>query len=191
MRQNKIFIITPAYQSAAHIEKCILSVMTQDYTNYEHIIVDGGSTDGTLDILRKYEGKYPMRWISEKDNGMYDAINKGFAMASGDIFAWLNSDDVFLPWAFRTMNTVMQREDIAWCTCGPAFFADERDNFFFLNRSLGPRSFSQKLIRKGWHDGVRRAITLPGLRRALASDRAPAFLRKWYKGLANKAKKGT
>jgi len=90
-----VSIITPSYNQGDFIEETILSVKNQDYPNIEHIIVDGGSTDNTLDVLKKYEGTYNMRWISEPDEGQSDAINKGINMASGDIIAWLNSDDVY------------------------------------------------------------------------------------------------
>lgn len=117
MKQNpKVSIVTACYNSERYLEDCILSIMRQTYDNVEHIIVDGGSTDGTLDIIKKYDGQYNMRWISEKDNGMYDAITKGFAMADGDIFAWLNSDDMYLPWACEVAAKVMTSLSVNWCT---------------------------------------------------------------------------
>jgi glycosyltransferase involved in cell wall biosynthesis len=91
-----VSIITPSYNQSEFIEDTLLSVKNQDYPNIEHIIVDGGSTDNTLEILRKYEGTYNMRWISEPDEGQADAIDKGFKMAKGSILAWLNSDDYYL-----------------------------------------------------------------------------------------------
>lgn len=94
-KQPLISIVTPSYNQGVFIEETILSVKNQDYPNFEHIIVDGGSTDNTLDILRKYEGTYNMRWISEPDEGQADAVNKGFKMAKGEIIGWLNSDDVY------------------------------------------------------------------------------------------------
>jgi len=90
-----VSIVTPSYNQGRFIEDTILSVKNQDYPNIEHIIVDGGSTDNTLDILKKYEGTYNMRWISEPDEGQSDAVNKGFRMAKGEIIGWLNSDDVY------------------------------------------------------------------------------------------------
>jgi len=90
-----VSIVTPSYNQGRFIEDTILSVKNQDYPNIEHIVVDGGSTDNTLDILKKYEGTYNMRWISEPDEGQSDAINKGFRMAKGEIIGWLNSDDVY------------------------------------------------------------------------------------------------
>jgi len=90
-----VSIVTPSYNQGRFIEDTILSVKNQDYPNIEHIIVDGGSTDNTLDILKKYEGTYNMRWISRSDRGQADAVNRGFKMARGKIIGWLNSDDVF------------------------------------------------------------------------------------------------
>ena len=94
---NKLIsIITPAFNSADVIEKCILSVKNQTYNNIEHIIIDGGSTDRTKEILEKYAKEYNLKWISEKDSGVSDAMNKGFRMASGQIFSWIDSDNFYL-----------------------------------------------------------------------------------------------
>jgi len=90
-----VSIVTPSYNQGKFIEDTILSVKNQDYPNIEHVIVDGGSTDNTLKILKKYEGTYNMHWISEPDEGQSDAVNKGFRMAKGEIIGWLNSDDVY------------------------------------------------------------------------------------------------
>lgn len=90
----KISIITVCYNSAETIEKTILSLASQTYPNIEYIIVDGSSKDNTLEILKKYENKIS-RWISESDKGLYDAMNKGIAMATGDLIGILNSDDTF------------------------------------------------------------------------------------------------
>lgn len=92
----KISIITPSFNQSHFIEKTILSVKNQDYPNIEHIIVDGGSTDGTIEILKKYDY---LIWISEPDNGQTEAINKGFKIATGEIITYLNSDDLLLPGA--------------------------------------------------------------------------------------------
>lgn len=99
MNYPLVSIITPSYNRANFIEYNINSIMNQTYKNIEHIIVDGGSKDATLEILKKYESKYNMGWISEPDNGMYDAINKGIKMAKGEIIAYLNTDDLYFPWS--------------------------------------------------------------------------------------------
>ena len=88
----KISIITPCFNAVKYIEQTILSIINQDYDNIEYIIIDGGSTDGTVDIIKKYEDKVSY-WISEPDKGQSDAINKGIAVATGDIFNWINADD--------------------------------------------------------------------------------------------------
>jgi len=90
-----VSIITPSYNQGRFIEETIQSVLTQDYPYIEYIVVDGGSTDNTLEVLKKYGDR--LKWISEPDKGQSDAINKGFAMAKGEILAWLNSDDIYLP----------------------------------------------------------------------------------------------
>ncbi len=87
-----VSVVTPSFNAAEFIEQTIQSVMSQDYPNLEHIVVDGGSTDGTIDILNRYRR---LRWISEKDNGQSEALNKGFGMARGSILCWLNGDDTF------------------------------------------------------------------------------------------------
>jgi len=88
----KISIVTPTFNSHVTLRETIESVLTQDYKNWEHIVIDGGSTDGTLDILRRYPR---LQWISEKDRGHYHAMNKGIERASGDIIAILNADDCY------------------------------------------------------------------------------------------------
>ena len=90
-----VSIITPSYNQAKYIRETIESVLNQDYPNIEYIVIDGGSTDETLEILEEYKGK--LTYISEKDDGQSDAINKGFKMAKGDILAWINSDDKYEP----------------------------------------------------------------------------------------------
>lgn len=92
-----ITIITVSYNSKDTIEHTFRSILNQDYANYEYIVVDGASDDGTLNIINKYQSEFQgrMRWISEKDKGLYDAMNKGIRLANGDIIGFLNSDDFF------------------------------------------------------------------------------------------------
>lgn len=98
--------MTPSLNQGAFIEETIQSVLEQDYPSIEHVVVDGGSTDETLEIVRRYPH---LRWVSEPDRGQADAINRGFAIASGEIFGWLNSDDLYLPGAVSAAAAVLQQ----------------------------------------------------------------------------------
>lgn len=101
----KISIITPVYNQVNYIEFAIQSVLGQNYPNLEYIIVDGGSSDGTLEIIKKYESQIT-KCISESDSGMYDALNKGFALSTGEIMGWINSDDVLCEGALQRINSI-------------------------------------------------------------------------------------
>src|SRR5690606_28750520 len=92
----KISIITPSYNQSNFLEETILSVINQNYPNLEFFVIDGGSTDHSVEIIKQYENKIDF-WVSEKDNGQSHAINKGFKRATGTIITWLNSDDVLTP----------------------------------------------------------------------------------------------
>jgi glycosyltransferase involved in cell wall biosynthesis len=92
--QPKITIITPSFNQGHFIEETICSILDQKYSNLEYIIMDGGSKDNTVEVIKKYE-KHITYWVSEKDKGQSDAINKGFRMATGDVINWLNSDDYY------------------------------------------------------------------------------------------------
>jgi glycosyltransferase involved in cell wall biosynthesis len=99
----KISIVMPSFNQAAYLEEAIRSVLLQDYPNLEFFVIDGGSTDGSVAVIQKYE-KWLSGWCSERDRGQSDAINKGFARCSGEIFNWLCSDDLLEPGALRTVG---------------------------------------------------------------------------------------
>ena len=103
MNDLKFSVIIPSYNQADYLEETILSVINQSHKNYEHIIIDGNSTDQTKNIINKYKKKISY-WVSEPDNGLYFAMNKGLEKATGDIIGILNSDDIFYPEALGIVN---------------------------------------------------------------------------------------
>jgi glycosyltransferase involved in cell wall biosynthesis len=103
-----VSIVTPSLNQGTYIEEAIQSVLAQDYPRVEHIVVDGGSTDGTVEILRRHPH---LRWISEPDAGQAAAINKGFRMAGGEIYGWLNADDYYLPGAIAAAVDVIRESE--------------------------------------------------------------------------------
>lgn len=142
----KISIITPSFNQAQYLEQTIDSVLSQNYANIEYIIIDGGSTDGSVEIIKKYD-KHLKYWISEKDNGQSHAINKGINKANGEIVNWLNSDDYYEPGALEIVAEVFEDPEIT-CFCG-------RSNIFnedgFQRQSKGTDVYDNNLAKSiGW-----------------------------------------
>lgn len=120
----KISIVTPSLNQAKFIKKTIKSVLDQNYPDLEYIVIDGCSTDGTLKILKKYNNK--IIWKSEKDQGQADAINKGLTAATGEVFAYLNSDDILLPGALKKIALLFQENPKIKWLFGKAKIIDEK-----------------------------------------------------------------
>lgn len=121
----KISIVTPSYNQGAYLERTIRSVLEQDHPNLEYIIIDGGSTDGSVDIIKFYEDKIAY-WVSEPDSGQSAAINKGFSRATGELFGWLNSDDYLLPRALATVAEMHRENPAAGACVGAGEYVDAK-----------------------------------------------------------------
>lgn len=126
MHYPKISIITPSYNQGAYIERTILSVLNQNYPNLEYIIIDGGSTDGTVDLIKKYENKLHY-WCSEKDKGTYDANNKGLSKITGEYWCVVNSDDILLPGALANIATTINNNPTEYWIAGNVMYIDAMD----------------------------------------------------------------
>jgi glycosyltransferase involved in cell wall biosynthesis len=121
----KISIVTPSYNQGQFLERTILSVLNQNHPNLEYIIIDGGSTDGSVEIIEKYE-KYLACWVSEEDDGQAEAIKKGFRRSTGQVLAWLNSDDIYLPGTLLRVGSVFRENPHADVVYGNKYLVDEK-----------------------------------------------------------------
>ena len=131
-----VSIITPSFNQGKFLEETLLSVLNQDYPNIEYIVIDGGSSDNSLEVIKKYEKRLAY-WVSEKDRGQTDAINKGFGQAKGQILAWLNSDDTYSPGAVsRAVAYLLTHPEIGM-VYGDLDFIDEN------GRSIGKFNAAQ------------------------------------------------
>lgn len=135
----KISIVTPSFNQAAFIEEALLSVKEQNYPDVEHIVIDGASTDGTVEILRRYAampGWGHLRWISELDGGQTDALNKGFRRATGDIVGWLNSDDRYRAGCFAAITDEFAERSEADVIYGDYTWMDENGHVKCIRREI-------------------------------------------------------
>ncbi|MFM8322192.1 MAG: glycosyltransferase family 2 protein [Chloroflexota bacterium] len=141
-----VSIVTPSYNQARFLEETIQSVLGQTYPNIEYLVVDGGSTDGSAEIIRRYAGRLAW-WVSERDAGQTDAINKGFARARGQILAWINSDDTYLPHAVAEAVAYLQDHPQAGMVYGDANLVDEAGRV--INR-FPARQTDYARLRRGY-----------------------------------------
>lgn len=143
----RISIVTPSYNYGQFIEETIRSVLLQGYPNLEYIIIDGGSTDNTVEIIRKYE-KYLTYWVSEPDDGQTDAINKGYQHCTGDLFVWLNADDAYFNSTCLKNVSEIYKQGYQLIV-GECFNVDEDDQYLKItedfNGSAPPQNFDQYL----------------------------------------------
>lgn len=144
----KISIITVVLNNSSYIEDCIISVLDQTFKDIEYIIIDGGSTDGTIDIIKKYEKKIS-KWMSEPDNGTYDAMNKGIKHAKGDIIGFLNADDIYYnDDVLERVVSVLEDSRIDACYAD-LVYVDKQDTEQVI-RYWHSQQFKPGLFKKGW-----------------------------------------
>jgi len=141
-----VSIVTPSFNQAEFLERTIQSVLSQDYPNLEYIIIDGGSTDGSVEIIRKYENRLAY-WVSEKDKGQTNAINKGFNRAKGEIFAWLNSDDIYEPGAIHAAVEALTSDPSLGFVYGDCNFIDSHDRII---GKFDARQTDLKKLQRGY-----------------------------------------
>lgn len=148
-------VVTACYNDAEYLSRCLASVKNQSYNNIEHIIVDGNSDDGTVELLHSWEKKIAsesdtieFRWISEPDDGIYEAIEKGFNLCTGDIYAWLNADDRWYPWTADIVSDVFSHTFFEWII-GHLTELDDQGRPIYTDGLR--RHYKRDWIKRGWY----------------------------------------
>ena len=131
----KISIVMPTFNHAKYIERSILSILNQNYPNLDLIIIDGGSNDDTNKIIKKYQDKISF-YVSEKDKGQSDALNKGFKFCKGEVYGWLNSDDIYLPNSFNLAVSALKDNPSKKIVFGDWLSIDDKDNIIDYNHAF-------------------------------------------------------
>lgn len=146
-----ISIVSPSFNQAPFLEETIASVLSSTYPSLQYVVVDGSSTDGSVDLIRRYEDRLTS-WVSEPDDGQYDAITKGFARTDGEVMGWLNSDDLYLPWTLRHVGEIFAHlPEVQWVTSTVSIHCDE-DSRIRRWRTMADHSRRRFL----------RGVTIPG-----------------------------
>jgi glycosyltransferase involved in cell wall biosynthesis len=170
-----ISIVTPSYNQGAFLEAAIRSVLDQPYPKCEYIVMDGGSTDNSVEIIRQYADRLAY-WTSGLDGGQYAAINQGFARATGDVFAWINADDKFVPGAFQVAGEIFATHpEIEWLTTLYPLLLDERGTAVVCSQYVG---YSRQEFFRG--------VNLPG-RSWIAQDWIQQESTFWRRSLWERA----
>jgi glycosyltransferase involved in cell wall biosynthesis len=145
----RLTIVTPSLNQGRYIERTIRSVLDQEYENIEYIVMDGGSTDETVSVLERYSSSIAY-WVSEPDAGQSSAINRGIARATGDVVAYINSDDYYLPGAFARVMPLFRQTEVAWVAgaCRYLYDTGELDTIWLPRRPVGPRP---RYVHESWY----------------------------------------
>ena len=144
MAEVSVSVVTPSYEQAEFLEDNLRSVMNQSGASVEHVVVDGGSTDGTVELLERYEDRYDLRWVSEPDDGQSAALNKGIEMATGEWICWVNSDDYLLPGAVEAFVRASEKRPESDVVYGDYVFVDANGTEIGRKYSIRPSKFVHK-----------------------------------------------